>query len=107
MVAMSSATVTVRHAHAISRRQASIAEVRAGDTVVADDGVLGLVDRVVRSEASTPVYLIVSVGRILRRRYPVVPSSLVTDVDRRRRLVRIRGRRGTIGRLPETLPLVL
>jgi hypothetical protein len=81
--------------------------VRVGDTVVADDGVVGSVDGVVSSEARTPVYVIVSVGRVLRRKYPVVPCSLVTAVDRPRRLVRIRGRRDAIRRMPETLPLVL
>jgi hypothetical protein len=37
----------------------------------------------------------------------VVPWSLVTAVDESRRRVHVRGRRGPISRLPETLPLVL
>lgn len=104
---MATATVSLPPDPPISRRRPTVAEIRVGDTVVAQDGVLGCVDRVVRSEASTPVYLVVTVGRILRRKYPVVPLSLITGVDRSRRLVRIRGRCGTIRRLPETLPLVL
>jgi len=85
----------------------ALAAIREGDAVVAEDGVLGRVDRVVPSEARTPVYLVVRAGRVLRRRYPVVPVSLVKRVDARRRLVEVRGPRGTIGRFPETLPLVL
>lgn len=81
--------------------------IHEGDAVAAEDGILGHVDRLVRSDARTPAYLVVRAGRALRRRYPVVPVSLVTGVDSRRRLVELRGSRETIARLPETLPLVL
>jgi hypothetical protein len=81
--------------------------IEVGDAVLASDGRLGRIDRVVRSEARTPVYLVVSVGGSVRRRYPVIPCTLVEAVDRRRRRVRILGRRGALRRLPETLPLVL
>jgi hypothetical protein len=80
--------------------------IREGDAVVAEDGVLGEVDRLIRSEARTPEYLVVRIGPALRRKYPVVPVSLVTGVESRRRLVRIRGRREAIRRFPETPPLV-
>ena len=74
---------------------------------MAEDGVLGCVDRLVGSEAEMPAYLVVRAGRVLRRRYPIVPVSLVMGVDARRRLVRLRGRCDAIARLSETLPLVL
>lgn len=104
---MGTATVTRRHGRGFTGHRPSVAAIREGDAVVAEDGVLGRVDRLVRSEAHTPAYLIVRAGRTLRRKYPVVPVSLVSGVDSRRRLVRLRGRCETIGQLPETLPLVL
>lgn len=107
VVAMGTATATRRRDKAITGHRPSVAAIREGDAVVAEDGVLGRVDRLVRSEAHTPVYLVVRAGRMLRRRYPVVPVSLVTGVDSRRRLVRLHGRCKTISRLPEALPLVL
>ena len=82
-------------------------DVLIGDTVVADDGTLGHVDRVIRAESQAPAYLVVAAGRRLRRRYPVVPSTLVTGVDRARRRVRVRGVRRSIGRLSEQLPIVV
>ena len=84
-----------------------IPEARAGDTVLAQDGALGKIERVIRSETSMPVYVVVAVRSLVRRRYPVVPWSLVTAVDRSRRSVHVRGRCGTISRLSETLPLVV
>jgi hypothetical protein len=82
------------------------AAIREGDAVTAEDGVVGRVDRLIGSEDESVVYLVVRTRRALRHRYPVVPAAVVTDVDRRRRVVRLRGRCKTIGRLPETLPLV-
>lgn len=88
-------------------RASAMVPVQAGDAVVASDGRLGRVERVIRSESRAPVYLVVSVGRAVRRRYPVLPFTLVEAVDWRRRSVRVLGRRRTLQRLPETLPLVL
>ena len=85
----------------------AVAAIREGDAVIVEDGVLGRIERLVRSEAGVPVYLVVRIGRTLRHRYPVVPVALITGVDSRRRRVAVRGRCETIGRLPETLPLVL
>ena len=85
----------------------NVAEPRVGDTVLAQDGEVGEIERIVRSEARTPIYVVVAVRRFVRRRYPVVPWSLVTAVDRSRRRVHVRGRCGTISRLSETLPLVV
>ena len=90
-----------------ARARPAVAEIREGDSVLAEDGAVGRVERLVRSEGRTPAYLVVRVGRALRRRYPVIPVSLVTGVDSRRRRVELRGRSETIGRLPESLPLVL
>lgn len=102
---MGAATVT-RGDQSTSGPYPAVAAIREGDAVVAEDGVLGRVDRLLGSDARTPVYLVVCAGRALRRRYPVVHVSLITEVDSRRRLVQLRGRRETIGRLPEALPFV-
>jgi hypothetical protein len=83
------------------------ADARVGDTVLAQDGDLGQIERIIRSETSKPIYVVVAARRVVWRRYPVVPWSLVTGVDRSRRRVHVRGRRGTIRRLSETLPLVV
>jgi hypothetical protein len=82
-------------------------EVEAGDVVLADDGMLGHVDHIIRSETSAPVYLVVSVRRRLWRRYPVVPWALVTGVDERRHRVQVWGALRALREMPETLPLVL
>jgi len=65
---------------------------RVGDVVLSQDGPLGRVESVIRWP---------------RRRYPVIPSSLVATVDRRRGNVLLRGRRRALARLPETAPIVL
>lgn len=78
-----------------------------GDEVVAQDGSLGRVEQVIRFETRAAAYLVVTVGRGLGRRYPVVPCSLVTAVDRGSRRVHLRGRRESLRRLSETLPLVV
>lgn len=98
----------------LTRREQSIAPcsravraIREGDAVIAEDGVLGRVDQLIRSETQVPIYLVVRAGRTLRRRYPVVSVSLVAAVDSSRNLVQLRGRCDQIGRLPETLPLLL
>jgi hypothetical protein len=85
----------------------NVAEVHVGDTVLAQDGALGQIERIIRSETRKPVYVVVAVRRVVGRRYPVIPWSLVTGVDRSRRRVHVRGRRGSISRLSETLPLVV
>jgi len=79
---------------------------REGDDVVAQDGSLGRIERIVRTDPNGAVYLVVAVGRMVRRRYPVVSGALVTTVDRSCRRVHVRGRRERLERLPETLPLV-
>jgi len=89
------------------RRAKRAVEARVGDIVYADDGALGTVDRVITAESSTPVLLVVAVGRMVRRRYPVIPWSLVSAVDRSRRRVYVEGRGGSLARLPETLPIVV
>ncbi len=101
------------HSSATDPREALRAETystpaaRVGDTVLAQDGALGRIERVIRSETSMPVYVVVAVRRLVGRRYPVIPWSLVTAVDRSRRRVYVRGRCGRISQFSETLPLVV
>lgn len=89
------------------RGEPAIAEARIGDTVVAEDGTLGEIERLIRTEAKTPAYVVIAVRRVVGRRYPVMPWSLVTGVDRSQRRVHVRGRRRNLSRLSETLPLVV
>jgi hypothetical protein len=84
-----------------------LAQVRVGDAVIAEDGALGRVDRIIRAESRAPAYLVVAAGRTLLRRYPVVPAGLVTRVDRARECIHVRGRRRSVKSLPEHLPIVL
>jgi hypothetical protein len=86
---------------------AEVDAAREGDQVVAQDGALGQVDRIVRSDVHAPVYFVVSVGPILRRRYPVLHRALVTGVDRRRGKMYVRGRRRSLERLSESPPIVI
>jgi hypothetical protein len=79
---------------------------RVGDTVLAEDGVLGRVDRIIRYETEDPVYLVVSSRSRMRRRYPVIPSAFVAGIDRSQRRVYMRGLRARLERLSESLPLV-
>jgi hypothetical protein len=81
--------------------------VRVGDDVIAFDGSLGRVDRIVRSESKRPVYLVVAVGRLTRRKYPIVPCAIVTGVDRSLGRVHVRGRREALAGLAENVPMVL
>jgi hypothetical protein len=74
-----------------------------GDEVIAADGSVGRVDRVLRSDDATPRYIVVAAGRV-RRRYPVLPCGLITSAEGD--VVRVRGQRRALRRLPETLPLV-
>jgi hypothetical protein len=78
-----------------------------GDTVVADDGTVGEVEQILRSETSDPLFVVVSVRKRLRRRHPVIPCSLLGTVDDDRETVRVRGPRDAIKGLPEALPLLV
>jgi hypothetical protein len=80
---------------------------REGDRVVAQDGDLGSVDRVLRSEAARAIYLVVAVGGVGHRRYPVLHCALVESVDRAEGTVYVRGRRRSLQRLPESPPIVI
>lgn len=79
----------------------------AGDTVLAEDGVVGNVQEILRTDAGVPAYVIVRVRGLLRRRYPVVPWPLVVTVDGSRGIVRMQGSSEVITHLPETIPIVL
>jgi hypothetical protein len=86
---------------------APLSEAHVGDTVIAEDGAVGHIDRIIRTESRAPMFMIVASRRRIRRRYPVIPSSLVTRVDRSRRRVHVRGHRRSVGTLPEHLPIVV
>jgi hypothetical protein len=92
-------------AHAV--RHIGTPAIREGDSVVAEDGILGDIEAIVLSERRVPLFMIVRAGSLLRPRYPVVPVSLVTGVDAARRMVDVRGQLAAMRRMPETIPLVL
>jgi hypothetical protein len=78
-----------------------------GDSVHAGcGGTLGRVECVITSESSAPVFLIVSTGWLLGRRYPVIPWALVRAVDRSRRCVYLEGSRHSLARISEVLPII-
>jgi hypothetical protein len=80
---------------------------REGDRVVAEDGDLGRVDTILRSESASLVYLVVAVGGVGRRKYPILHQALVTGVDPSEQKIYVRGRRRSLARLPESPPLVI
>jgi hypothetical protein len=61
---------------------------------------------VITSEDSAPVFLVVSTGRLLKRRYPVIPWALVRAVDRSRCCVYLEGSKRALARLSEALPII-
>lgn len=70
------------------------------------DGVVGVVETpLFPPDQATPDFLVVRVGGRLHARHPVVATVLVEDVDPAARIVRVRGRRDDISRLPEHLPI--
>jgi hypothetical protein len=89
------------------RAETTTARAEVGDSVYAGYGdPLGRVEQVITSEDSAPVFLVVSTGGLLKRRYPVIPWSLVKGVDRRRRRLYLEGTKRVLARLSETLPIV-
>jgi hypothetical protein len=82
-------------------------EARVGDVVLAQDGPLGRVESLIRSESQATAYLVVAAGKWPSRRYPVVPCALVATVDRCGGSVRLRGRRRALARLSETPPILV
>lgn len=90
-----------------ARSRLALRAVLVGDEVIADDGRVGRVERVVRSERREVRYVVVTSRRGLLRRHPVVPVGLITHVDGRTRRIRVRGSRASVVTLPETVPLVL
>jgi hypothetical protein len=77
-----------------------------GDVVVARDGVVGRIVRLLRTESAAPQYMVVAAGR-LRRRYPVISCALITRVESRDGHVHVHGDRLAMRRMSELLPLVL
>ena len=82
-------------------------EARVGDVVLAQDGPLGRVESLMRSESQATAFLVVAAGRWPSRRYPVVPCSLVATIDRRGGSIHLRGRRKALARLSETPPILV
>ena len=79
-----------------------------GYVVEASDGPVGEVETpLFPPDRSQPDYLVLRVGGPLGVRRPVLAAALVEHVDSRRRLVRVRGTKGQIERLPEQLPLAI
>lgn len=93
-----------RHIERRPGRGAVASRPAIGDIVVARDGKVGRVARLLRRENAALCYLVVATGRF-RRRYPVIECGLVTGVEAH--VVRVRGDRHTLRRLPEELPIVL
>jgi hypothetical protein len=71
----------------------------------AEDGRVGRVEEVLAGPHSTTAFLVLCVRRLLWRRYPVVPASLVIAVDLTGRHVLLRGPRAEIASASERLPL--
>jgi hypothetical protein len=78
-----------------------------GFAVVADDGVVGVVETpLFPPDGTEPDFLVLRIGRLHPRR-PILSATLVEHVDRDARRVRVRGSRDDIERLPEHLPLAI
>jgi hypothetical protein len=78
-----------------------------GFRLEASDGVVGTVETpLFPPDDTVPDFLVVRVGRLHPRR-PVIAAALVESVDPAARVVRVRGRRAEILRLPEHLPLAI
>lgn len=80
----------------------------AGFSVHTRDGVVGVVETpLFPPDQATPDFLVVRVGGRLHSRHPVVAAALVEEVDASARVVRVRGARDEIARLPEHLPIAI
>lgn len=78
-----------------------------GFLAIATDGPVGTVEQpVFPPDRGEPDFLVLSIGRFLRRR-PVVSVELVERVDPARRLIYLRGRAKRLARMPERLPLAI
>jgi hypothetical protein len=91
----------------IREESLSLLALASGYRVEADDGPIAVVETpVFPPDAAEPDFLVLRVGRLHPRR-PIVSVAIVEHVDPEARVVRVRGRRGDIQRLPEHLPLAL
>jgi hypothetical protein len=80
----------------------------SGFAVEAADGLVGVVETpLFPPDDTTPDFLVLRAGGPLHPRHPVVSAALVEDVDAGAHVVRVRGRRNDILRLPEHLPLAI
>ena len=79
-----------------------------GFLAIGDDGPVGAVETpIFPPDRADPDYLVLRLGSVLRRRRPVVSTALVEDVDPRRGLLYLRGRKEDVAQLPEQLPLAI
>jgi hypothetical protein len=79
-----------------------------GYVVQASDGRVGEVETpLFPPDRSEPDYLVLRIGGHLGIRHPVLATTLVEEVDSRRRVIRVSGTKGQIEKLPEHLPLAL
>jgi hypothetical protein len=76
----------------------------AGFECFAVDGRVGRVEAVIPGAPTAGPFLVVSVRRRGRRRYPVVPAARVIAVDAAARVVLVRGDRNAVRSASERLP---
>lgn len=89
-------------------RELSLLAGSAGFGAIATDGVLGLVETpLFPPDAKEPDFLVLRVREASRIRRPVVSTSLVSEVDSGRRLVRLACSRKEILRLPDHVPIAV
>ena len=90
------------------RTDDSILALSSGFSVVASDGLVGVVETpLFPPDQTEPDFLVLRVGDRLHQRRPVLPAALVERVDPHSRVVHVHGSRSTIAGLPEHLPLAI
>ena len=90
------------------RSDDAILALSSGFTVLAGDGLVGVVETpLFPPDQSEPDFLVLRVGDRLHERRPVVPAALVERVDPHARVVHVHGSRDEIVGLPEHLPLAI
>jgi hypothetical protein len=84
------------------------AAVCSGFDVIASDGVVGRVERLLFPvDETTPDFLVIRVGSRLRPRHPVLPAALVDRIDVVERRILVSRTSAEISSLPEHLPVAI
>ncbi len=79
-----------------------------GFAIEADDGLVGTVETpLFPPDGGAPDFLVLRVRDRLSTRRPVLPAALVDGVDPERKVVRVRGTRAQVMKLPEQVPLAI